>query len=83
MVTLVNFDTICCRKAEGYEDGDMTLHHKLNVSHFLAADNHVELMGGAHEIVLNVPEVAEHPLTTTEIKECLKDIKVLGKKDIK
>ena len=50
---------------------------------FLQANNYLELMGEAHEIVLDVPEVTDHPLTTQEIKYCLQDIKVLGKKDIR
>ncbi|KAJ8312760.1 hypothetical protein KUTeg_010133 [Tegillarca granosa] len=71
------------RQRDGYAEGDYTLHHTLKATDFMTSDNHLTLLAGASEVVLDDPGIVSHRDTTTEIKECLKDIKVLGKKDIK
>lgn len=71
------------RQRDGYAEGDYTLHHTLKATDFMTSDNHLTLLAGASEVVLDDPRIVSHRDTTTEIKECLKDIKVLGKKDIK
>jgi len=70
-------------KAGGYEDGVTMLHNEVLVSHFVSQENFVELLGKASEISFDDETIANHPLTTAEIKECCKDIKVLGRKDMK
>ncbi|KAL0893944.1 hypothetical protein ABMA27_014028 [Loxostege sticticalis] len=70
-------------KAEGYQENDYTTHHKVLVSQFLSAEDPIDLLQGCSEIVLDDNTVAEHPKTTEEIKICCKDIKVLGRKDLK
>ncbi|CAB3242283.1 unnamed protein product [Arctia plantaginis] len=71
-------------KAEGYQENDYTTHHKVLLSQFLDPDQDpIDLLQGCSEIVIDVKDVAEHPKTTAEIKECCKDIKVLGRKDLK
>ncbi|CAL8107106.1 unnamed protein product [Calicophoron daubneyi] len=70
------------RKAEGYEDGD-TLYHELLVSDFLRSSDPLESLAKANKIVLDVPEVRDHALTTPSIKSDIQDILVLGKADIR
>ncbi|XP_076339533.1 pre-rRNA 2'-O-ribose RNA methyltransferase FTSJ3 [Tachypleus tridentatus] len=71
------------KKAEGYPEGDYTLYHQLPGLEFIKSNNHVELLSKFNEIVLDSPVIVNHPLTTDEIKECCKDIKVLGPKELK
>ncbi|KZC12984.1 PREDICTED: pre-rRNA processing protein FTSJ3 [Dufourea novaeangliae] len=70
-------------KAEGYPENDYTLYHKLSVRDFIEHDSAVEALQNASEIVFDDETIANHEKTTNEIKECCKDIKVLGKKDLK
>ena len=44
---------------------------------------HDKLMMVLFQLVFDAEDVENHPLTTKEIKECCKDIKVLGKQDIR
>ncbi|XP_076168438.1 pre-rRNA 2'-O-ribose RNA methyltransferase FTSJ3 [Ptiloglossa arizonensis] len=70
-------------KAEGYPENDYTLYHKLSVKDFIAHESAVEALQNASEIVFDDETIANHEKTTKEIKECCKDIKVLGKKDLR
>ncbi|XP_031838582.1 pre-rRNA 2'-O-ribose RNA methyltransferase FTSJ3 [Nomia melanderi] len=70
-------------KAEGYPENDYTLYHKLSVKDFIAHDNAVEALQDASEIVFDDETITNHKATTNEIRECCKDIKVLGKKDLR
>ncbi|XP_047444077.1 pre-rRNA 2'-O-ribose RNA methyltransferase FTSJ3 [Mugil cephalus] len=70
-------------KAEGYTDGDLTLYHSFTVTSFLKADNAVDFLGKASEIMFDNPDLESHPATTNEIKECCRDIKVLGRKELR
>ena len=71
------------RHRDGYKEGDYTLFHTLKVTDFFGQDSYLELLADASEVILNDEFIANHRLTTPELKECLKDIKVLGKREIK
>ncbi|XP_066601811.1 pre-rRNA 2'-O-ribose RNA methyltransferase FTSJ3 [Prorops nasuta] len=70
-------------KPEGYPENDYTLYHALSVKDFIAFDNGVEALQNASEIIIDDEKVANHEKTTREIKECCKDIKVLGRKELR
>ena len=69
-------------KAEGYEDGNLTLFNKVKASDFMKSNKHMEMLSEANEVIIDSDEIMKHPLTTNEIKECCKDVKVLGRKDL-
>ena len=71
------------RQREGYPEGDYTLFHTLKASEFINSENYLQLLSETSEVVLDESFLENHPTTTAEIKECLKDIKVLGKREIK
>lgn len=70
-------------KASGYEDGVTSLHKEALASQFVRNENFVDILNSATVIRMDDPVIANHSLTTNEIRECLKDIKVLGRKDLK
>ncbi|XP_070765006.1 pre-rRNA 2'-O-ribose RNA methyltransferase FTSJ3 isoform X1 [Enoplosus armatus] len=70
-------------KAEGYTDGDLTLYHSFSTTAFLKADNPVDFLSKASEITFDNTDLESHPATSDEIKECFRDIKVLGRKELR
>uniref|UniRef100_A0A3B4AGK4 Uncharacterized protein n=1 Tax=Periophthalmus magnuspinnatus TaxID=409849 RepID=A0A3B4AGK4_9GOBI len=70
-------------KAEGYADGDLTLFHSFTVTAFLKAENPVDFLSKvSQQIKFDNPDLENHTSTTEEIKECCRDIKVLGRKEL-
>lgn len=68
-------------KAEGYEGDDVR--KIMAVSEFIKAENGLTALAGLTEIKFDDKFIASHPKTTDEIKECCRDIKVLGRKELK
>uniref|UniRef100_A0A3Q1IAA4 pre-rRNA processing protein FTSJ3 n=1 Tax=Anabas testudineus TaxID=64144 RepID=A0A3Q1IAA4_ANATE len=69
-------------KAEGYTDGDLTLYHSFTVTAFLKAENPVDFLGKASAITFDNSDLESHSATSDEIKECCRDIKVLGRDQV-
>ncbi|XP_075073372.1 pre-rRNA 2'-O-ribose RNA methyltransferase FTSJ3 [Mixophyes fleayi] len=67
-------------KAEGYAEG--SLYQRASVVDFLKAPNPVDFLSKISEIVID-QDFEKHPATTSDLKECCKDIKVLGRKELR
>ncbi|XP_008937547.1 PREDICTED: pre-rRNA processing protein FTSJ3, partial [Merops nubicus] len=70
-------------KAEGYADGDTTLYHRFTLMDFLKAPNPVDFLSKANEITLEDGELENHSCTTEELRQCCRDIRVLGRKELR
>lgn len=70
-------------KAEGYTEQDLSLRHVLQVSEFIKNASGLNALQGVGEIHFDDTTIENHPKTTNEIKECCKDIKLLGRKDLR
>ncbi|KYR03119.1 rRNA methyltransferase [Tieghemostelium lacteum] len=71
------------RNRQGYEDGVNVLFKKAFVSDFINSTEHLRVLSANNQLEWDEQSkiYLEHPETTTEIKECFKDLKVLGKFD--
>ncbi|KAJ7313619.1 hypothetical protein JRQ81_005165 [Phrynocephalus forsythii] len=70
-------------KAEGYEDGATVLYNRCTLTDFLKASNPVDFLAHASEIVLDSEELECHTATTDEVRHCCRDIRVLGRKELR
>ncbi|GAA5917864.1 hypothetical protein JCM6882_001720 [Rhodosporidiobolus microsporus] len=74
------------KQREGYDDGDMTLYKECRVMEFIRSNDPIGVLGLVGRMRFQEDEdkkLLKNPLTTDEIKTCLDDLKVLGKKDFK
>ncbi|XP_044154286.1 pre-rRNA 2'-O-ribose RNA methyltransferase FTSJ3 [Bufo gargarizans] len=68
-------------KAEGYEEGPV--YQRVSLVEFLKAQNPVDFLSKISEIAIDDQNLEKHSATTNDIKECCKDIKVLGRKELR
>ncbi|GAA5923831.1 hypothetical protein JCM3775_000520 [Rhodotorula graminis] len=74
------------KQREGYDDGDMTLYKECRVMQWIRHQDPIGVLGMVTRMRFQDDEdkkLLKNPLTTGEIKSCLDDLKVLGKKDFK
>ncbi|KND02374.1 23S rRNA (uridine(2552)-2'-O-)-methyltransferase [Spizellomyces punctatus DAOM BR117] len=75
------------RHRSGYADGDYTLHVASSISDFVRGPDFLGVLTQSNALRFDQDDfgktLAEHPLTTKELKMCCEDLKVLGKKDFK
>ncbi|EFA85591.1 rRNA methyltransferase [Heterostelium album PN500] len=73
------------RNRSGYEEGITEIAKTATVKDFVEGNDHLKILASVNSLQFDVESKMyfDHPSTTTEIKECFKDIKVLGKFDFK
>lgn len=77
------------RKREGYEEGDYLLYKEMPLAEFIRNDEPINTLGTLNKLSEPDHEDPEWKMLrrlkhcTPEFRECIKDLKVLGKKDFK
>lgn len=77
------------RKREGYEEGDFLLYKETPLNDFIRDDEPINSLGSLNKLLPYTSDDAEWRILkklrhcTPEFRECIKDLKVLGKKDFK
>lgn len=67
-------------KAHGYEGIEVL--KKIPDIQFVTSNNHMDYLAQCHEITLTSNDILNHHATSEEIKECCKDLKILGRKEL-
>ncbi|KAI8925362.1 Spb1 C-terminal domain-containing protein [Entophlyctis helioformis] len=76
------------RFRDGYEDNDYTLHKTNTVTAFVNQSDYVSILANSHELKFDLEDeqsktINDSPLTNSDIREYIQDLKVLGKKEFK
>jgi len=71
------------RHREGYEDGATVLYKEAKASDFIMGQDTIRILNESNAIVIDTPRIDKHERTTAEVRECIKDLKVLGMKDLR
>ncbi|KAI8994651.1 Spb1 C-terminal domain-containing protein [Pilobolus umbonatus] len=74
------------RHREGYEDGDYTMHKKVDVMEFVHSQDPITFLASYNQFIFESDEarvLLKRDITTEDIKVNCEDLKVLGKGDFK
>ena len=84
------------RQRQGYQEGDYTLFHTMPIMDFIKQDDPINQLGSLNKFDLPAPKdddnddhdhewkiLSKLKLCTPELLECIKDLKVLGRKEFK
>ncbi len=79
------------RKRDGYEEGDYTQYKEALASEFIETTDPIAMLGSLNKLVFEQPSsvdialsaLNQLPETTTEIRDCCADLKVLGRKEFR
>eukprot|EP00092_Neocalanus_flemingeri_P040591 GFUD01044197.1.p1 GENE.GFUD01044197.1~~GFUD01044197.1.p1 ORF type:complete len:848 (+),score=318.53 GFUD01044197.1:44-2587(+) len=74
------------RHREGYDDEATDvgfLFKEAKASDFIMGKDTVKILNECNSIVIDVPRIDKHKRTTDEVRECIKDLKVLGMKELR
>lgn len=76
------------RQRQGYEEDNLLLHKTLPVMEFIRDENPIDVLGEMSELTVDAEDadwanISRMRQTSGELLECLKDLRVLGKKDFR
>ncbi|KAK5137276.1 hypothetical protein LTR08_000246 [Meristemomyces frigidus] len=79
------------RKRDGYEEGDWTQFHEASASEFVQTQDPIKMLGSLNKLHFRqdpdgdiaLAALDKLPETTTEVRLCCEDLKVLGRKEFK
>ena len=71
------------RERGGYEDGVSLLYKEAPLSLFLHSDDPIDFLTKYNRFLWDEPSLLSHPASTLEIEELFKDLKLVGKKDVR
>ena len=80
---LINPERLKKPPSQGYGDGVTMLYKEATASDFILGNNHIQILNDCNAIRLDTERIEKHARTSTEIRECIKDLKVLGMKELR
>lgn len=70
-------------KAEGYDTDSLAVHSTVKATDFIKSPGYLDILGTANVILLDDEKWKTHEKTTEEVEEYMKDVKVLGPRELR